>query len=131
MIAGHLHRRLGNDRSHARVLPLLRIRLRGHQQMPVRHLLPRLAPLYAQQVERIEGCIVDRRQGTSAGHLPPLRILPVLLVLVVRQHGEQEEGRLPRRHQNAIVLEVVALPVGRRDELHVSRIRYLHILRAV
>lgn len=126
MIVGDLHR-LG----HHAVLPLLRVHLRRDQQMPVGHLLARFAPLDAQQIERIEGGVVNRRQGTSTRCLPAPRILAVLLALVVRQHGEQEERRLARGQHDAIILEVVPLSSGRCDKLHFPWIRYLDHFSAI
>lgn len=122
---------LGDHGTGARVLLLLCVRLRGHQQVAVRYLLAGVRLLDAQQVERIEcRTVIDRGQGPAARRVPSSRLLPRLLALVIGQDGEEEEGRLARRHDHAVILEVVRLPVGGRQVGHLLGIVDLNVLDA-
>lgn len=113
------------------MLLILSVRLRWNQQMSIGDLLVALSPLDAHQIERIKRSIVDRRQRTTTGRLTTTRILSILLALVVRQNGEEKERILAAGQQNAVVLEVVALGRGRRDELNLAWVRYLNALHAI
>lgn len=113
------------------MLLILSVRLRWNQQMSIGDLLVSLSPLDAHQIERIKRSIVDRRQRTTTGRLTTTRILSILLALVVRQNGEEKERILAAGQQNAVVLEVVALGRGRRDELNLAWVRYLNALHAI
>lgn len=63
--------------------------------------------------------------------MPASRVLPVLLALMIRQHGEQTERSLSRGQHDPVILKVVTLASSRRDELHFPRIRYLHHFTAI